>query len=148
MGKRKLLKKLFKKRRPKKWGLKGRGFKGEFHFPGHNFTGPGTNLEERLRRGDKPVDPTDEASLQHDKDYVQIRKDLGARKINKKQALRRVRKADVRMLKKMFKDRGRSAMHSPQAVLSNTAATLAISGKVALEAIGVPITKWMKLLKD
>jgi hypothetical protein len=27
----------------------------ELHLPGHNYTGPGTILKERLLRGDKPV---------------------------------------------------------------------------------------------
>lgn len=47
---------------------------GEWHFPGHNFTGPGTRLEERLERGDEPVNRVDELSLHHDIRYQTIRR--------------------------------------------------------------------------
>lgn len=47
---------------------------GEWHFPGHNFTGPGTRLEERLERGDEPVNRVDELSLHHDIRYQGIEK--------------------------------------------------------------------------
>lgn len=46
--------------------------RGEWHFPGHNFTGPGTRLEERLERGDEPVNRVDELSLHHDIRYQTI----------------------------------------------------------------------------
>jgi len=38
----------------------------EFHAPGMNFLGPGTKLKERLDRGDKGVNPLDEAAKEHD----------------------------------------------------------------------------------
>jgi len=41
----------------------------EFHLPGHNFTGPGTRLTERLEGGGaqaKPVNQVDALSLDHD----------------------------------------------------------------------------------
>ncbi len=45
---------------------------GEWHLPGHNFTGPGTRLEERLERGDEPVNRVDALSLHHDIRYQGI----------------------------------------------------------------------------
>jgi len=42
---------------------------GEFHLPGHNFTGPGTQLKYRLERGDQPVNKVDALSLHHDMRY-------------------------------------------------------------------------------
>lgn len=42
---------------------------GELHLPGHNFTGPGTQLEMRLERGDQPINAVDELSLHHDLRY-------------------------------------------------------------------------------
>ena len=42
---------------------------GELHLPGHNFTGPGTRLVERLEGGgpqSRPVNAVDELSLDHD----------------------------------------------------------------------------------
>jgi hypothetical protein len=41
----------------------------EWHLPGHNFTGPGTKLTERLERGDEPINRVDELSLHHDLRY-------------------------------------------------------------------------------
>ncbi len=48
---------------------------GEWHLPGHNFTGPGTRLKERLERGDEPVNRVDELSLHHDIRYLGISRD-------------------------------------------------------------------------
>ena len=42
---------------------------GEWHLPGHNFTGPGTKLKYRLERGDEPVNKVDALSLHHDMRY-------------------------------------------------------------------------------
>ncbi|XP_039297742.1 uncharacterized protein LOC120354505 [Nilaparvata lugens] len=38
----------------------------ELHYPGANFCGPGTKLKERLERGDKGINPTDEFCKEHD----------------------------------------------------------------------------------
>ena len=43
--------------------------RGEYHLPGHNFTGPGTQLKRRLERGDEPINAVDELSLHHDMRY-------------------------------------------------------------------------------
>ena len=42
---------------------------GEWHLPGHNFTGPGTQLQYRLERGDEPINKVDALSLHHDMRY-------------------------------------------------------------------------------
>lgn len=42
---------------------------GEWHLPGHNFTGPGTNLKYRLEQGQEPVNKVDALSLHHDLRY-------------------------------------------------------------------------------
>ena len=39
------------------------------HLPGHNFAGPGTDVEKQLREGKYPVNYLDWASLLHDIDY-------------------------------------------------------------------------------
>ena len=41
----------------------------EFHWPGMNFTGPGTHLDKRLKRGDRGVNRLDEIAKIHDIDY-------------------------------------------------------------------------------
>ena len=41
----------------------------EFHWPNMNYTGPGTHLEKRLRRGDRGVNRLVEIARIHDIDY-------------------------------------------------------------------------------
>ena len=51
-------------------------FAGEMHLPGHNFTGPGTKLDERLnpdgtpKQWSKPVNRVDSAAYRHDLAYA------------------------------------------------------------------------------
>lgn len=44
----------------------------EMHLPGYQFLGPGTHLEERLERGERGINPLDNACLQHDIAYSNI----------------------------------------------------------------------------
>lgn len=41
----------------------------ELHIPGYNYCGPGTRLQERLQRGDKGINPLDNACMNHDIAY-------------------------------------------------------------------------------
>lgn len=41
----------------------------ELHLPGYNYCGPGTKLHKRLARGDKGINPLDEACKIHDIAY-------------------------------------------------------------------------------
>ena len=41
----------------------------ELHYPGYNYLGPGTRLEEKLRNSVKPINPLDEAAKEHDIAY-------------------------------------------------------------------------------
>lgn len=43
----------------------------EAHLPSYNFLGPGTKLQKRLQRGDKGINPLDEAAKDHDIAYSQ-----------------------------------------------------------------------------
>ena len=51
-------------------------FPGEMHLAGHNFTGPGTNLDKRLNRDltpkewSQPINRVDKAAYQHDLAYA------------------------------------------------------------------------------
>lgn len=38
----------------------------EMHYPGYNYLGPGTKLDKRLARDDKPINKLDEAAKEHD----------------------------------------------------------------------------------
>lgn len=42
----------------------------ELHLPGYQYCGPGTRLQERLRRGDKGINRLDNACMQHDIAYA------------------------------------------------------------------------------
>ena len=37
-----------------------------FHIPSCSFAGPGTRLQKRLKRGDKPINWIDEIAMYHD----------------------------------------------------------------------------------
>ena len=52
----------------------------ELHLPGYNFCGPGTKLQKRLSRGDRGVNPLDEACKQHDIEYS-ASKDIKSRHV-------------------------------------------------------------------
>lgn len=42
----------------------------ELHIPGYQYCGPGTKLEQRLRRGDPGINPLDAACKRHDIAYA------------------------------------------------------------------------------
>lgn len=42
----------------------------ELHLPGYNYCGPGTKLQKRLSRGDRGINPLDDACMQHDIAYT------------------------------------------------------------------------------
>lgn len=43
----------------------------ELHLPGYQYCGPGTKLEKRLQRGDRGINPLDQACKEHDIAYSQ-----------------------------------------------------------------------------
>jgi len=51
----------------------------ELHMPGYNYCGPGTKLEARLARGDRPINQLDAACRDHDIAYSQNRDNMDAR---------------------------------------------------------------------
>lgn len=72
-------------------------FAGENHWPGHNFTGPGTKIEKRLQLGqpyDTPVDAVDACAKKHDIDYLNIRNKLSAGQIDRQDAINLTRQSD------------------------------------------------------
>lgn len=44
-------------------------YPGEFHVPGYQYLGPGTNFTERQRLGIKPINDLDRIAMYHDKGY-------------------------------------------------------------------------------
>ena len=53
----------------------------ELHIPGYNFCGPGTQLQKRLSRGDRGINPLDSACKEHDITYSQNRENIEKRNI-------------------------------------------------------------------
>lgn len=43
----------------------------ELHIPSYKYCGPGTKLQERLQRGDQPINKLDAACKEHDIQYMQ-----------------------------------------------------------------------------
>lgn len=98
--------------RPRKIKVKGRGLLNtlinklpfEIHVPGYNYCGPGTKLSKRLERGDRGVNPLDEACKQHDIAYSKFQ-DIQSRNLADKElaaaAFKRVKAPDARFGEKL-----------------------------------------------
>lgn len=65
----------------------------EWHVPGYNYVGPGTDLDSRA--GVLPVDEVDAAAREHDLAYLEIERDIANGLISKEEARLLIRKADV-----------------------------------------------------
>lgn len=102
-------------------------FLGENHFPCHNFTGPGTQIEKRIERGDQPVDAVDAIAKAHDLEYYTIEKD---KSLSKEQKAKLIQEADEKMLERL--------RSSPES-LAKYAAQLGIGSKNALEKVASAI---------
>lgn len=72
----------------------------EAHLPGYNFCGPGTRLTERLHRGDRGINPLDEACKLHDIAYSTHKDSDKRREADKELAERawaRVKASDAKL---------------------------------------------------
>lgn len=77
----------------------------EVHAPGYNYLGPGTDLDNRLARGDKPINKLDEAAREHDLFYRDHEKTADrhvADKILQDKALERVKSSDADRAEKFW----------------------------------------------
>lgn len=69
----------------------------ELHIPFYNYCGPATNLNKRLSRGDKGINPLDEACKEHDiaySKYPDIKNRNKADRVLAKKAFQRFRASD------------------------------------------------------
>ena len=64
------------------------------HFPGHNFTGPGTHAVARIQAGIGPTNGVDACSMVHDLAYGFIKEMMEDKSITKAQSDRMTRLAD------------------------------------------------------
>lgn len=77
----------------------------ELHLPGYNYCGPGTNLKDRLERGDKGINPLDEACKYHDiayRDHKDIESRHQADKILQNEAKKRIFSKDADLKERMY----------------------------------------------
>lgn len=70
----------------------------EWHEPGANFCGPGTDIRRRLAEGVKPTTQVDRQCVKHDIDYWNIQQLLKSKKISRDDAKKRVRATDDRLI--------------------------------------------------
>lgn len=104
--------------------------KGEVHAPQltrkgikmGKYIGPGTQVADRVRRGDKPVSKTDKVAQAHDLRY-------GFAGTDKK----KIRAADVKMLKKLAK----LTVTGQDNAINTFIGTVPIMSKIALEDAGL-----------
>jgi hypothetical protein len=89
----------------------------ELHLPNYRFCGPGTKLKERLARGDKGINPLDEACKTHDIAYAQY-KDTARR-----------RAADLALAERAWQ-----RFNSSNASLGEKAAAWAVTNAMKLKA--------------
>ena len=73
----------------------------EYHWPGYNYLGPGTHLQDRLDNDNKPINKLDEAAKEHDLFYRE-HKDTKDRhvadKVLQNRAWERVKSSDAKFL--------------------------------------------------
>ena len=107
------------------------------HFPGHNFTGPGSDVVYRICHGIRPTDSVDNASYRHDMRFgtVQLRRELDL--IDNAEAARQVRAADLEMLgelKRLANPLNMALVGNPAGLVAGLAG---IGAKVALEDVSL-----------
>ena len=87
-----------------------------------NFAGPGTNVVDRIKRGDKGVTIADKISNAHDIDY------------DKSKNMDDIRAADLKMMNNLTKT---MSWKAPVESVNNAFHWLGIAGKVAGEKLGL-----------
>src|SRR5690554_930066 len=97
-----------------------------------NWSGPGTQVIKRLRRGDKPIGFVDKTANLHDVQYSITNARYGRGEISEKEAVKGIREADKRMLRNLERAR-REGLDSMKNI---TPAAAGIAGKVAGEEVG------------
>ena len=68
------------------------------HLPGHNFTGPGTNVLGRIALGVKPTNAVDAASMQHDLAYNTLKTNFDKGYMDRDAVIRGAREADLKLI--------------------------------------------------
>jgi hypothetical protein len=107
-------------------GLTESKYAGELHAKSYNFLGPGTRLDKRLDKNDKPlpnskpINYTDQQAYKHDIAYKKINKKYKDSEINKNEAIEMIHTADDEFINALKNKTG-----------------LNFTGKLAEKAIGI-----------
>lgn len=106
-------------------------FPGENHFPCMNFIGPGTQVQQRLERGDQPVNAADRCALIHDLEYEAIARNRN--QISQADFDRVVRESDDKLLQCLQETTDRNLLGR----IAPYIASSFIQGKERLENLGL-----------
>ncbi len=104
-------------------------FPGERHYPCMAFMGPGTKIQERLARGDKPLNIADKFAMEHDIDYYNIGQMIKNGNNDKETIDRLVREADQRFINGIKANTDKGLFNK----LSSFVGASLIKGKTLLE---------------
>ena len=109
-------------------------FAGEKHAPCANYSGPGTAVAARVKRGDKPVNYTDAVAQKHDINYHNLEQDYRTGRIGKPKALSLARAADQQMVAQLkAAPKGKGSFYNRA---ENALTKQIISSKMKLEDAG------------
>lgn len=96
------------------------------HMPCHNYTGPATDFEARVRAGVQPMNPVDAGSFEHDAVYNAVTKGLKSGAMDRQMAKKLVRDSDKELVRRV------KTMSRPDAKIVQAA----IQGKMVAEDTG------------
>ena len=99
---------------------------GQYHFPGYNYLGPGTKIEENIESGIEPINDTDAAAKAHDLDYLNI----GKMAVSDEEKKKLVRDSDKKFIDRLNKNKESD-------LWGNLAGRVGIRGKIILEDLGL-----------
>jgi hypothetical protein len=99
------------------------------HLPGHNFTGPGTDVNRRIAAGVKPTNAVDAGAMRHDLAYQDIYNGVKNGSIPRAKIPELVRKADMDLLNTVTRLRGKDRPADGSANLVRAAMLAKMAGE-------------------
>ena len=108
--------------------------KGEYHLPGANYAGPGTQVRKRVSMGIEGTTNSDKAAKVHDVQYTDLRDKVRNNEISKEDAEKEARASDNLLL---YAVRKNLISLDPLEVFHSNAINAGISSKKMLEDVGL-----------
>jgi hypothetical protein len=103
----------------------------EFHMPSYAYLGPGTKAEERIAKGIKPSNKTDESAMRHDTTFAEIGKRKKTENLNDRQVRDLVREADEQFISEL------ESYGDEQLLVGNRVGKAMIRMKTILDSTGM-----------